>query len=193
MRSTIFCLTLVSLAAPLLPVAVRAQSAAPATIGERVRIATPSQRGNFRYVGRVVAVSHDSISVQAEDGVRPVAIADITTLEVSGGRVTHGLQGMLYGSAIGVGAGAIIGAATYHKPKCDYPTLFGCSNDGLGRGADALVGAITGGLLGLAVGGAYGIAHHTENWIVRSSAMPARVNFTPLRGGGARVQLSMRF
>ncbi len=193
MRSTTCCLALLSLAATLVPAGLRAQSAAPATIGERVRIATPSQRGKFRYVGRVLAVSHDSISVQSEDGVRPVAIADITTLEVSGGRETHGLQGMLYGSAIGVGAGAIIGAATYHKPKCDYPTLFGCSNDGLGRGADALVGAITGGLLGLAVGGAYGIAHHTENWIVRSSGMPARVNFAPLRGGGAQVQLSMHF
>jgi len=192
MRSTTCCLALLSLAA-LLPVGLRAQSAAPATIGERVRIATPSQRGKFRYVGRVLAVSHDTISVQSDNGVRPVAIADITTLEVSGGRGTHGLQGMLYGSAIGVGAGAIIGAATYRKPKCDYPTFFGCSNNGLGRGADALVGGITGGLLGLTIGGVYGVLHRTENWIVRSSAMPARVNFTPLRGGGASVQLSMHF
>lgn len=192
MRSTTYCLTLLTLAT-LLPAGLRAQSAAPATIGERVRIATPSQRGKFRYVGRVVAASRDSISIQADEGVRPVAIAEITTLEVSGGRETHGLQGMLYGSAIGVGAGAIIGAATYHKPKCDYPTFFGCSNNGLGRGANTLVGAITGGLIGLAVGGVYGVSHHTENWIVRSLGTPARVNFVPLRGGGGQLQLSMRF
>ena len=138
-------------------------------------------------------MSHDSIIIQADEGVRPVATADITTLEVSGGRETHGLQGLLYGSAIGVGAGAIIGAVTYHKPKCDYPTFFGCSNNGLGRGANTLVGAITGGLLGLAIGGVYGVSHHTENWIVRSSGMPARVNFAPRRGGGGQLQLSMRF
>lgn len=43
------------------------------------------------------------------------------------------------------------------------PATIGCSNDGLGRGADALVGAITGGLLGLTLGGVYGVSHRTEN------------------------------
>ncbi len=193
MRSTTCCLTLLSLAAALFPGCLVAQSAAPAAIGERVRIATPSQRADFRYVGRVVAVSHDSITIQSEDGLRPIAIGEITSVEVSGGRRTHGLQGMLYGSAIGVGAGAIIGAATYQKPKCDYATFFGCSDNGVGRGVNAFAGAITGGLLGLTIGGIYGVSHHTENWIVRSSGMPARVNVAPQRGGGAQLQLSMRF
>jgi hypothetical protein len=134
-----------------------------ASVGERVRITTPSQRGGYRYVGRVSAATRDSLTVQSPDiGTRSVAIADITTLEVSRGVRGNGRRGMLYGTIIGLGAGAVIGGATYKKPDCAGNFL--CPE---GRGIDIFGGAVVGGLVGFAAGGFWGLTHPSERWTRR--------------------------
>ena len=166
-------------------VAVSALHAQVATVGERVRITTPSQRGPFRYVGSVSDVSRDSLTVQSPDvGTRTIAVADITTLEVSRGVRGNGKRGMVYGGLIGVGAGIAVGAATYRKPDCSGSFL--CPS---GRGLDMTAGALVGGVVGLTVGGLWGVSHPSDHWTRR---MLNDVGFSPLaRGRG--VAISARF
>ena len=172
---------------------LRAQSsaAAPVAVGERVRITTPSQRGPFRYVGGVTEVRADTLMVQTHDATapRPVAIADITRLEVSAGTHGNGGRGMLYGTVIGAGAGAIFGAAHYRKPDC-AGTSFICDTGG--RGADAFAGGLVGGVLGLAVGGIWGATHPSERWVPRTLGSAAHVGVIP-SVRGATLTLSARF
>ncbi|MFL5562949.1 MAG: hypothetical protein ACJ79K_15870 [Gemmatimonadaceae bacterium] len=141
----------------------RAQS--PASVGERVRVTTPAQKGAYRYVGSVSAATRDSLTVQTADaGARTVAVANISKLEVSRGRRGNGRRGMLYGSVIGIGAGALLGAATYKKPECAGVAYFCPGNSS----ADITAGGLVGGVVGLAVGGIWGATHPSERWAPRS-------------------------
>jgi hypothetical protein len=190
------------LGATLAPVAaIRAQSTptpapapAPVAVGERVRIATAAQYGKFRYVGRVVAVNDDTVQVQSTgpEGTRSVAVADMRMLEVSAGTQTNGRKGMLYGSIVGAGIGAIIGAATYKEPPpCDLAIF--CPEPDIGRGGDALAGAIGGGLVGLAAGGLWGSAHRSERWIRRPLGSGYSLRLLPAHAGGAAFRVTRRF
>ena len=172
--------------------ALHSQTRVPAAVGERVRITTPEQRGPFRVVGRVTSVQGDSITLFSDgtDGSRPIAAVRITRLEVSAGTETHARDGMLYGSMIGAGGGALIGLASYKKPKCDVMSFFGCPDPG--RGGEALIGALVGGVLGVAVGGVYGAMHRTERWIDRPLGMPGGVSFVP-SANGAGVSVRLKF
>jgi len=187
MRRATLCLALLALAATTAPT-LRAQSA-PIAVGERVRITTPPRIGSQRYVGSVVGVQSDSLTVRtASADAKPVAIADIAKLEVSAGKRGNGRRGMLYGTLIGESAGAIAGAASYQKPDCAGTTWF-CDT---GRGADAFAGGLVGGVLGFAVGGIWGAMHPTERWVRRPLGSAAHVGVIPM-ARGATVTLSARF
>ena len=142
-----------------------AHAQSPASVGERVRVTTPEQKGAYRYVGSVSAATRDSLTVQTADaGARTVAVANITKLEVSQGRRGNGKRGMLYGSVIGIAAGAVLGAVTYKKPECAGVAYF-CPE---GSGLDVTAGGLLGGIVGFAVGGLWGATHPSERWAPRS-------------------------
>lgn len=163
-----------------------AHAQSPVSVGERVRVTTPAQQGAYRYVGSVSAATRDSLTVQTADaGARTVAVANITKLEVSQGRRGNGKRGMLYGSVIGVGAGALLGAATYKKPKCAGVAYF-CP---AGSGIDVTAGALLGGVVGFAVGGIWGATHPTERWTRRSLGT---VGLAPV-GHGVMFRISAAF
>ena len=172
---------------------LRAQSTAPVAVGERVRITTPSQRGPYRIVGSVVAVQGDTLVLQSGEfpTPRPVAVADISNLEVSLGRSSNTGRGFLYGSVIGAGLGTVLGAATYQKPDCAGATWF-CGDAAPHRTATAVAGGVVGALAGLAVGGLWGASHPSERWVRRSSGSGTRLGLAPA-GRGAVVSLSARF
>lgn len=191
MRLSTFCVSLlVTAAAPAARLA--AQSAAPVVVGERVRITTPTQAGSHRYVGKVVGMQGDSLTVQTGSaGPKAVAVAEISRVEVSGGKYGNGRRGMLYGALIGTGVGAIAGAATYKKPDCAGTTWF-CGSPNGGRGADTFAGGLLGGLVGFAVGGIWGATHPGERWVPGTLGSAAHVGVRP-SARGAMLTLSARF
>lgn len=172
---------------------LRAQATAPASVGERVRITTPTQRGGYRYVGSVVGVQGDTLLLRTSDLAtpRPVAIGEISALEVSLGRRGNVRRGLLWGSAVGATLGGIVGAVTYKKPDCAGATFF-CGDVTPNRSADVVAGAIVGALAGLAVGGIWGASHPSERWARRSLGTGTRVGLAP-SGRGAAVSLVARF
>ncbi|HET9002397.1 MAG TPA: hypothetical protein VFN39_00225 [Gemmatimonadaceae bacterium] len=172
---------------------LRAQATAPASVGERVRITTPTQRGGYRYVGSVVGVQGDSLLLQTKEmaGPRSVAIGDITALDVSLGKRGNTRRGLLYGSVIGAGLGAALAAATYQKPDCAGATWF-CGDATPNRTGDAVAGGILGALTGVVVGGLWGATHPSERWVRRSLGSAARVGVAP-SGRGFGVRLATRF
>ena len=172
---------------------LRAQASAPAAVGERVRITTPSQRGSFRYVGSVVAVQGDSVVLQTRDLATPraVAISDITGLEVSLGQRGNTRRGLIYGTVIGAGLGAVLAAVTYKKPDCAGATFF-CGDVTPNRSGDAVAGGILGALTGIVVGGLWGATHPSERWARRSLGSATRVGVAP-GGRGTTVSVVARF
>ena len=172
---------------------LHAQSTAPAKVGERVRITTASQRAPHRIVGSVVGVQGDTLLLRTSDVAtpRPVAIGEISTLEVSFGRSGNVRRGLLWGSAVGATLGGIVGAVTYKKPECAGATFF-CGGVAPNRSADVVAGAIVGGLAGLAVGGIWGATHLSERWIRRPLGSGARVGIAP-GSHGATLTLAARF
>ena len=185
---TLFAVTSISGGARL-----GAQSTAPVTVGERVRITTPSQRGGSRYVGSVVGVQGDSVLLQMRDLAAPrsVAISDITALDVSLGERGNTGRGLLYGSVIGAGLGGALAAATYKKPDCAGATWF-CGDAAPHRTATAVAGGIVGALAGVVVGGLWGATHPSERWVRRSLGSGTRVGIAPV-GRGATVSVVARF
>jgi hypothetical protein len=99
--------------------------------------------------GTFLRVSPTSISVEEKDGEHTIERQDVRVVELP--RRGRRLRNTLIGGAIGVGAGAGIGAAVYRK--CSPPpgdNLFGCLD--FGRSANAAVGAAFGLVGGLVVG-----------------------------------------
>ena len=189
-RSTI-ALTLLALTVAT-NTTLRAQSA-PAAVGERVRITTPAQHGQYRYVGSVVGVQGDSLLLQTS-GVAspsPVAFGDIRTLEVSLGSHGNVRRGLLYGSVIGAGVGVVLGAATYEKPDCAGATWF-CGDAAPHRTATAVAGGVVGALAGVVVGGIWGAAHPSERWVRRALGSGTHVGVVPT-GRGVTAGISARF
>lgn len=136
--------------------------------GSRVRISAPVF-GNKKQVGTVVSVTRDSLVLRhgASLATQSLATSDITALEVSKGTYTRKAKGALWGTLIGAGAGAAIGALTYQKPKCNDPqSVFGCfyifGPDT--RGSDAAFGGIAGGLVGAVVGTLVGMGRR-DAWV----------------------------
>ncbi len=153
------------------PVAGLSQMSAPAEArvdaGSRVRIAAPVF-GAKKQVGTVVSVTRDTLVLRqgATTANRSVATSDITALEVSKGTYTRKAKGALWGLLIGAGSGAVIGYATYTKPKCQDPSGFGCliliGPDS--KGTAAVFGGVTGGILGT-IGGALWGMRQSDRWV----------------------------
>jgi hypothetical protein len=137
-----------------------------------------------RQIGKVVSATRDSIVFRADayPVTRTFAVAEISSIEISGGQATHRKRDATYGLAIAGGVGAIAGAATYKKAKTCY---FLCDT----RTSDAAFGALVGGLAGSIVGALVGSVDKTERWIpLRRSGL----SITPV-AGGFRVALLTDF
>lgn len=133
--------------------------------GSRVRIAAPVF-GSEKRVGTVVSLTRDTLLLRqgANTAFQPVAMSEITALEVSSGTHTRKAKGALWGLLIGAGSGAILGYTLYKEPKCT-DVLTGCiillgPNS---KGSNAALSAVGGGLLGILAGTLFGM-HATETW-----------------------------
>ena len=127
----------------------------PLDSGSRVRIESPIFSGKTQR-GTVVSTRDDTLNFRA--GVSPVSTAvglhDITSIDVLQGTHSRKANGALLGFVLGAGIAAGIQAATWKKT----------SGFDFGRGGDAALVALPGGLIGAAVGMIVG-AHETETWL----------------------------
>jgi hypothetical protein len=150
---------------PTLALAQNAPSGGwPIAAGSRARILSPVL-GDRAQTGSVVSATSDTLIFLPHKTSNSTAIStpNIVRLDVSSGTHTNKLKGALLGFAIGAGAGAVIGSATY-KP---------CTNcfDILGRGGAIAGGSIVGGLVGLS-GGWYIGSRASDSWV--PVAVPVR-------------------
>ena len=142
----------------LAPVEVAmAQSGAqwPLDSGSRVRIQSPLFNGKTQQ-GTVMSTGADTLNFRAGLGTVSTAVGlnDITSIDVLQGTHTRAGKGALIGFALGAGIAAGIQAATWKKT-----TTFD-----FGRGGDAAMVAVPGGLVGGLVGLLFG-ARETETWV----------------------------
>jgi hypothetical protein len=128
--------------------------------GEKIQVVEINSK---KVSGTFVNVSDAAISLQEKASQEMVQRQDVRSVKLR--KHQHRLRNTLLGAAIGFGAGAGIGAATYHKPQpcAPLPVLgFGVCLNGLGdsRGVHAAVGAAIG-LVGGTVVGAVWPSHKT--------------------------------
>jgi hypothetical protein len=165
---------------------LRAQDASALGAGVRVRLVTPTIEAN-QQMGKVVTATSDTIVFRSDANpiTRSIPVADIASLDISGGMQTHRGRDALYGLLIGGGAGAIAGAASYKKPAP------GCWVFCETRSADTFAGGLAGGLVGTLIGAfVVGSFDKTERWIpLRRMARP----FLGAGPAGIRVGLSRFF
>lgn len=151
---TMFCAVVL-----MTPAAGMAQISRPDAIqvdtGSRVRIAAPVF-GHRKQVGTVVSLTRDTLVLRegADAILQPIATPTITALDVSSGTHSRKGKGALLGFAVGAAIAAGIEAATWEKT----------SSFDFGRGGDAALVALPGGLVGGVVGMLLG-AHETETWV----------------------------
>ena len=95
---------------------------------------------------------------------------------------------MRYGSAIGAGFGLLFVLAN-PQIHCPDPSICTTSPDKMSRGEELAGGVVGGGLLGLAVGGIYGVTRKSERWIRRPLGTTAVGASLVTRGTGIGVRL----
>ena len=175
------------------PNALLGQAGTPTTAvvpGARVRITQIDQKPR---VAVVVSRTADTLRVRWPDLANTTAavpVADISRLEVSGGRHRNVLKGMAVGT-LGLGTvGVVLGAATYSP--CDSTEPFGCLLASDNRAEEALMVGALGAAVGLIVGTLVGLPSR-ESWRrVPLDATRVAVSIIP-RGGATGVGLSLRF
>jgi hypothetical protein len=149
-----------------------AQMAAPddlqLDVGSRVRVAAPVFGTKTKQVGTVVSVAPDTVVLRFEANAptHPLAVSDITSLEVARGKHTRKAKGALWGTLIGASVAGALGYALYEEPKCSTDG-FGCIVFTIGptsSGGNALVSAVAGGLVGALVGTVVG-GRATDTWV----------------------------
>lgn len=180
-RISISLIALILAAAPTL----QAQDASLLGAGTRVKLVTPAL-DVAQQTGTVVSATRDTITFRSDvfPVTRSLAVADLTSLEISGGKETHRGRDALYGLAIGGSAGALLGAATYKKPKDCY---WFCDT----RSTDTVAGAIAGGLLGTLIGAfIVGSNDKTERWVPLRKT--ASIRLIP-NGAGVKLAMSASF
>ncbi len=169
----------------LLTPSLRAQDASLLGAGTRVRLVTPALDA-AQQTGTVVAATRDTITFRS-DGypvTRSLAVADLTSIQISGGKETHRGRDSLYGLAIGGTAGALLGAASYKKQQQCFIL---CET----RSGDAVAGAIVGGLFGTLIGAfVFGSMDKTERWVPLQKT--ARIQLLPTNGG-MKLAMSAHF
>jgi hypothetical protein len=135
-------------------------------------------------VGRVLAISSDSIIVEEDDVLfrRALTGADIDRLEVSVGTRRHAGKGFLVGALVTGGLGALLGYATGDSPAGSW---FSMTAGEKARAVGVSFGVV-GGILGLAIGA----LSVTELWEV--TALP--IGLEPeVAVSGNRMDVSRRF
>ncbi len=162
------------------------QSSSVLATGKRVRISAPTLDPS-QQIGRVTSATADSIEFRsdAQPYTRAIAIADLTSLDVSGGQRTHRGRDAGYGSLIGAVVGGVAGAASYKDPG---PGCFiFCETRGEDTVAGAIVGGVTGALIGWFIVGSF---DKSERWVPLRS--PTKVSISPASRGVA-LRLSRAF
>jgi hypothetical protein len=132
---------------------------APPT-GSRIRVLSPTL--GERQTGVLLSADNDSVMMRVEKFDNPIVVrsSDITVMEVSTGTHTSKLKWSAIGLLAGAGIGALIGSATYTQCKDSLR----CITDIGGRSGSialgAVAGALTGGVAGLLLG-----SPHRESWV----------------------------
>jgi hypothetical protein len=120
--------------------------------GEKIQVLEMNSK---KVSGTFVNVSDTAMSLQVKAGQQTVQRQDVRSVKLM--KHQHRLRNTLLGAAIGFGAGAGIGAATYHR--CTSLAGFACIGD-VGRTANTAAGAAIG-LVGGTVLGAVWPSHKT--------------------------------
>ena len=127
----------------------------PLDSGSRVRIQSPIFSDKTQH-GTVVSTQADTLHFQLGRGTASTAVGlhDITSIDVLQGTHSRKMKGTLIGFALGAGIAAGISAATWKETNgFDF-----------GRGGDAALMALPGGLIGAVVGMLVG-AQETDTWV----------------------------
>ena len=183
MRAVVSTLT-VLLAFPLAALSTQVQP--PLESGKRIRVAAPLV-GSERMVG--VYLSHDdtTMQLQTEAQVAPLTIplVYVTRLELSQGRKSNALKGLVIDSASGVVLGIVAGLVVGQE-NGDNPC-------GGGRPAEcAAIGAVAVGATGALVGLGIGALSKSERWN-EVSLDRLRVSIVPQRDGRLGFGLAIMF
>jgi len=153
---------------------------APLRPGQRVRV--QSAIVNTPVVtGAVEAIRPDTLVVRPEDGASggvatAIPLSSIARLQVSQGRHSKWVTGLVVGLGIGVGGGAILGATT-----CEGDFLFT-------TGDCAVMGATLFGAVGAVSGTVVGLLTKSERW---ESVPVNRVRPTVGRGFNGRANFGI--
>ena len=167
------------------PPALRAQDPSILVAGTRMRLVTPTLNP-AEQVGKLVSATSDTIVFRSDANpvTRTFAVSELTSIEVSGGQKAHYVRDALYGAVIGAGAGALLGAAAYKKPKSSE-LCFGCD-----RGTNAIAGAFLGAIAGTAIGAVVGAHDKSERWTPLRRSTKVAIAPSP---GGVRLALLTAF
>ncbi len=151
--------------------------------------------GGQRFVGRVVSVSSDSITLQygeswmserqvAQYAATTLPIRQVSGMEVQTAKHTHAAEGVAVGLITGAFVGAKLGANA--QTPCDGP---GCSlAPSVGAALVAVPLGALGALLGAAIGGSIG----TEVWTSADTKTATHLELMPRKNGvAARLSISI--
>jgi hypothetical protein len=163
------------LVAAVAPSAAVAQEPTPVQPGQRVRVRSLLAHRPV-VTGAVESIGRDTLVVRPEAGAAAaIPLSSIARLEVSRGRHSRWLTGLVVGAGAGAVTGAIIGAATHDED--DW--LFSAGENAvLGAVLFTPIGALTGTVIGLLV--------KTERW---KSVPLDRVR--PTVGGGSHGRVTV--
>lgn len=175
--------------------------------GTRVRVTAPGVLTPSRQSGRVLTSGADTLSLQPDGGAAPFALpwAAVTDLDVSRGRHRSTFRGFVIGALVGGVSGAVIGAATYQetKPSAGCPGTEDFCITGplfdIGRGGSAALAGGLGALVGGVTGALIGHAHQDDTWEkVPLRLQPALLHARPTHLGagtapGATLSLALQF
>ena len=155
--------------------------------GDRVRVTAPSMHLR-KGVGTVAALQRDTLVLNTEqrtDALQvPLAVADMTKLEVHRGQRSQIGVGALTGFVVGAAAGVGIALAICSEDECRW----GTEDETV---LAAVVYGAGGGLLGALVGAMIGSAIRVDRW----QDVPLddiRVGLSPVTPDGVAVSVTLR-
>lgn len=145
----------------LAPLTIEAQYASQLSPGTRVRLVTAALTTEQR-VGRVVNASSDTIQFRADvyPVTRTIPVSEITSMEVSAGRVSNKRRFALIGLAIG---GAVGFAAGHHESGGNGGQFIGGGRKSPTENAFLSAGML--GALGGVTGWFVGRSRVSEKWV----------------------------
>ena len=143
------------------PCLVEAQDASALAVGTRVKLRTPALDA-AQQIGKVVGSSGDTILFRADvyPITRTLAMSEITSLEVSRGRVSAKKKFALIGAAVG---GAVGFAAGHHESGGRGGQIIGGGRKSASENAFLSAGMV--GALGGLTGWVVGRSHTSERWV----------------------------